>query len=231
MHSKAYIPVHAIRKIDLESIISVALPLLNNDEIRMRYDRHHSRRTMLYFLLSIYNTHENEQLIRYINEIAPKVQHSQIETLYNDFKKMIEPYQREYHADKLGTYWEIKKDAKRTGPKQSHKYISMHRENGFQLNELKLYWNYDQIRELNQVNRFNPLTDSDAHDALLNSPVEKRENSGTIKFIESGIENAVFEVPEGKQIIVLDFADERMPGGYFLENARTQEEVCDICQN
>ncbi|CAF1218715.1 unnamed protein product [Adineta steineri] len=39
------------------------------------------------------------------------------------------------------------------------------------------------------------------------------------------IQHAVFKVPKNKQVIVLDFADERMPGGYFLENAMTQEEV------
>ena len=53
-----------------------------------------------------------------------------------------------------------------------------------------------------------------------------RDNPGEIKFVVSGIEEAVFQVPENNQIIVLDFADERMPGGYFLENAYTQEEVC-----
>ena len=77
----------------------------------------------------------------------------------------------------------------------------------------------------NEDNYFNPLADQDSHDALQQSPVNTRKNPGKIQFIQSGIEEAVFKVPRGKQVIVLDFADERMPGGYFLENAWTQEEV------
>jgi len=226
--SKAYIPVHAFRKIDIQSILSVALPLLNNDETQRRFDYHHSRRTMLYFLLSMYDIPNNERLMSLINECNPKIDRLRIEQNYNDLKNIIEPYQKQYRADKLGTYWELKRDANRPGPKQSLKYISKYRQDGFRPEELKIYWNYNQIRDLNNNDRFNPITDSDTNDALLKSPVDTRNNSGTIEFIKSGIENAVFQVPEDKQVIVLDFADERMPGGYFLENARTQEEVCEI---
>ncbi|CAF1230464.1 unnamed protein product [Rotaria sordida] len=224
-HSKAYIPLHALRKIDIQSILGVAFPLLNDDETQRRYDYHHSRRTMLYFLLSMYNVPNNEQTIRLINECSSKIDYSNIEKNYNDLKNIIEPYQKQYGAENLGTYWELKKEVNRPGPMQSRNYISKYRQDGFQKDELKLYWNYDQIRDLNKNDRFNPVTDSDTYNALLKSPVDKRKNSGTIQFIQTGIENAVFQVPEDKQVIVLDFADERMPGGYFLENARTQEEV------
>jgi hypothetical protein len=228
--TKAYIPLHAFRKIDIQSILSVAFPLLNNDETRRRFDYHHSRRTMLYFLLSMYSTSNNERLINLINECDPKIDRLRIEKNYSDLKNIIEPYQKENRAEKFDTYWEIKKEATRPGPKQSREYISKYRQNGFKPEELKIYWNYDQIRDLNKNDRFNPVTDTDTNNALTKSPVYTRENAGTIQFVQSGIENAVFQVPEDKQIIILDFADERMPGGYFLENARTQEEVCEIYQ-
>ncbi|CAF4704311.1 unnamed protein product [Rotaria sp. Silwood1] len=224
-HSKAYIPLHALRKIDIQSILSIAFPLLNDEETQRRFDYHHSRRTMLHFLLSIYNTSNNERITNLINECSSKIDLSRVEKDYYSLKNIIEPYQQQYHAEKFGNYWELIKGANRPGPIKANEYISKYRGNGFQENELKLYWNYDQIRELIEDDRFNPDTDSDTHDALLTSPVDTRENSGTIQFIQAGIQNAVFQVPEGKQVIVLDFADERMPGGYFLENARTQEEI------
>lgn len=223
---RAYIPLHAFRKVDIQSILSVALPLLKNDETERRFDHHHSRRTMLYYLLSMYETPDNEQLLNLINECKPKIDLSSAKQIYQDLKNVIEPYKKQCRAEKLGNYWELERKPKRSGPKQSYEYISKYRKNGFQPNELKLYWNYQQIKDLNQDKLYNSITDSDTNDALLNSPVDKRNNSGKIQFIRSGIENAVFQVPEGKQVIVLDFADERMPGGYFLENARTQEEVC-----
>lgn len=221
---KAYIPLHAFRKIDIHSILSVALPLLDNDETQRRFDYHHSRRTMLYFLLSMYSTSNNEQLMDLIKECKPKLEWAHVENEYHRLKMIIEPYQKQYRAEKLGTYWELTKST-RSGPKQSREYISKYRELGFQPDELKIYWNYDQIRDLNKTDRFNPITDHDTNAALTKSPVDTRNNSGEIKFIRSGIEDAIFQVPEDKQVVVLDFADERMPGGYFLENAQTQEEV------
>jgi hypothetical protein len=226
-NARAYMPLHAFRKTDIQSMLSVALPFLNNDETQRRFDYHHSRRTMLYFLLSIYNIPNNQQVMDLINECKPKkTDWSHIETQYIDLKSIIEPYQIQNRADKFKNYWELEK-LNRPGPKQSREYISKYRSEGFQPEELKLYWNYEQIRELNKTDRYNPTTDSDTNSALLRSPVDTRNNAGKIRFVRSGIEKAVFQVPENKQVIVLDFADERMPGGYFIENARTQEEVCD----
>ena len=225
---KGYIPLHAFRKIDIQSIVSVALPLLNNDETYRRFDYHHSRRTMLYYLLLMRSTLHNEELIRLINDCYPRIDWLRIEKDYNNLKNMTEPYQKQYHAEKFNTYWELKRESNRPGPLQSRKNILEYRQNGFQLNELKVYWNYNQIRDLNKVDRFNPIADMDTNSALVKSPVNKRHNSGAIKFVQAGIQNAVFQVPDHKQVIVLDFADERMPGGYFLENAQTQEEVCRL---
>ena len=224
-NARAYMPLHAFRKTDIDSILSIAFPLLNNEQTSRRFDHHHSRRTMLHFLLSIYSTENNERVLNLIKESNPKVDWSRINENYNTLRNIIEPYQEQNRATKLGAYWELKTSPKRPGPKRSSLNILKYRQNGFQPEELKLYWNYDQIRELNKTDRFNPITDSDTHDALLKVPVNTRNNTGGIQLVRSGIEEAVFQVPENKQVIVLDFADERMPGGYFLENARTQEEV------
>ena len=224
-YTKAYIPVHAFQKFDIQSILNIALPLLNNEDTQRRFDYHHSRRTMLYFLLAMQSTPNNEKLMDLIKSCKPKIDWSGVQNNYEELKKVTEPYQKQHRAENLGAYWELQKITL-SGPKQSLEYISKYRGNRFQPAELKLYWNYEQIRTLNQNDRFNPVTDSETHEALIKSPVDSRSQDGKIKFIVSGIEEAVFQVPAGKQVIVLDFADERMPGGYFLENARTQEEVC-----
>lgn len=224
-YAKAYIPVHAFQKIDIQSMLDVALPLLNNEDVQRRYDYHHSRRTMLYFLLAMKSTEHNEKLMDWIRACRPKIDWSDVQNHYDALKSVTEPYQKQRRAENLNTYWELQKFTL-SGPKQSQEYISKYRQDGFQPGELKLYWNYEQIRTLNQNHHFNPVSDSDTYEALTKSPVESRSHEGKVEFVVLGIEEAIFQIPEGKQVIVLDFADERMPGGYFLENARTQEEVC-----
>jgi hypothetical protein len=223
---RAYMPIHALQKINIDSMLSIALQLLDNDVTRRRYDYHHGRRTMLFFLLSIKSADNNEKILTLIDQCyRKKLDWSSVESLYSSLQKSIEPYKSKYRADDLDKYWELHLKNYRTDPANALRYISKYRENGFQPEELKLYWNYEQIHQLDQQNFFNPDTDADVHSNLLSNPVCIRQNAGKISFHRTGIEKAVFNVPTDKQIIVLDFADERMPGGYFLENARTQEEV------
>jgi len=64
---------------------------------------------------------------------------------------------------------------------------------------------------------------------MIKYPIIERHNTGQINTKKGRIEDAIFDIPSDKQIIVLDFADERMPGGLFLYGATTQEET--ICYN
>lgn len=223
--SRAYIPVHAFGSIDVKSLLNIVLAPVDDVASQKRYDYHHSRRTMLYYLLSIRETEKNEQLMNLIADVQPKLNWELVEKNYQHFRNIVEPYQKQYRAENLGTYWEKKLSYYLPGASHSLQYISRHRQDGFLPQELKLYWNYQQISQLSENDRFNPETDQDSHDNLNKYPVEERNNPGEVKFVNGGIEKAVFTVPPGKQVIVLDFADERMPGGYFLEDARTQEEV------
>ena len=214
------------RKMDVESILSIALPAQLDKYAERRYDHHHSRRTMLYYLLGMQRTENNEELMKLIHDCKQNIDWVEIEATYKKLKETIEPYQKQNNAEHLGVYWELNRSFDREGARRSKEYISKYRQNGFLPKELKLYWNYDQIKRLDQSDQFNSDTDQDSHDTLVSSPVHKRNNAGKVEYIRSGIEDAVFRVPDNHQVIVLDFADERMPGGYFLENARTQEEVC-----
>ncbi|CAF0789125.1 unnamed protein product [Rotaria sordida] len=220
-----YVPVHSLRKCDICSIISIAFLPTNDKKWKKRVDSHHSRRTMLYFLLSIKSTPNNKQVLNFIYECYPNFDWSIVNENYQQLKNTIESYQLQYNAKKLGNYWQLKIPTHSPGPLKSREYISRYRSDGFQPNELKIYWNYDQIQTLISSNNYNPITDTDARNALLNSPVHERKHSGIIRFVVLAIQDAVFTVPNDKQVIVLDFADERMPGGYYLEQAITQEEV------
>jgi hypothetical protein len=85
--------------------------------------------------------------------------------------------------------------------------------NGFNPEELKVYWNAGQLENLcpkseEESGRTPPHdpSDSDAVKNLREYPVRDRNHSGTFKYVNKGIEKAVFDVPEDAQIIVLNFA-------------------------
>ncbi|CAF4685296.1 unnamed protein product, partial [Rotaria sp. Silwood2] len=62
-------------------------------------------------------------------------------------------------------------------------------------------------------------SDVDVVQALLEYPVSKRNNLGKITYVNKGIEKAIFDIPEDDQIILLNFANERSPGGGYLRHA------------
>ena len=80
------------------------------------------------------------------------------------------------------------------------------RKDGFKAEELKLYWNIEQLENLCTKPQAHDPSDLDAIDNLHQYPVEERKHSGTITYINEGIQTAVFKVPENAQIIVLNFA-------------------------
>lgn len=86
------------------------------------------------------------------------------------------------------------------------------RSQGWQPEELKLYWNVEQIENLcqtcqseNEEIECDP-SDVDAVLALRQYPVSKRNHESEITYINKGIEKAVFDAPEDAQLIVLNFA-------------------------
>ncbi len=87
------------------------------------------------------------------------------------------------------------------------------RRDGFKPQELKLYWNAEQIENLcpkpGEPPASNPPhdpSDDDAIENLRQYPVAERKHKGTICYVNEGIQKAVFDVPKGAQIIVLNFA-------------------------
>lgn len=87
------------------------------------------------------------------------------------------------------------------------------RSGGFKPEELKVYWNAEQLEHLCPKSSDGPDTkpphdpsDADAVENLRAYPVPQRNHQGRIKYVNNGIEKAVFDVPTGAQIIVLNFA-------------------------
>lgn len=87
------------------------------------------------------------------------------------------------------------------------------RQDGFAPEELKLYWNAEQLENLcpkpgeaSKTTSTHDSSDIDAVENLLKYPVAQRHHSGEIRYVHDGIERAVFDVPEEAQIILLNFA-------------------------
>jgi hypothetical protein len=92
---------------------------------------------------------------------------------------------------------------------RSRSYMSIHRSQGFKHEELKLYWNVEQIENLcsrDDAPRSHDPSDIDAIDNIRQHPVAQRNHRGTITYVHAGIEQAVFDVPSTAQIILLNFA-------------------------
>ncbi|UJR22978.1 hypothetical protein I4U23_026005 [Adineta vaga] len=75
--------------------------------------------------------------------------------------------------------------------------------------------NYDQIQVFKSCLSYNPITDTDARHALLQSPVDTRRRFGKIQFISFEMERAVCLVSPSKLI----------PVSYYLYQYQAQEEV------
>lgn len=94
--------------------------------------------------------------------------------------------------------------------------MKQYRKEGWKPEELKLYWNLQQIENLCRRNENVVLqetnehmidpSDKDAYENLRIYPVGKRNHSTNFEFINKGIEQAVFDAPVDVQLIVLNFA-------------------------
>ena len=93
---------------------------------------------------------------------------------------------------------------------QSRRYMDRSRKDGFKPEELKLYWNVEQLENLCTAPTAHDPADLDAVENLRKYPVDQRNHAGTITYVNEGIQKAVFQIPDNAQIIVLNFAVESM---------------------
>ncbi|UJR17882.1 hypothetical protein I4U23_004781 [Adineta vaga] len=217
-----YIPCASFNEEDVESLFQ----LCTSRDVH-RVDIHGARKVALKYFINMYSI--GYDLSKYVN-------HEQINKFKEDLEylKQIDLFKKEFdenHDEKFESYWELNNNSTKIHPvaKNTRQFTN---KNGFSSEQLKIYFNIKQIHNISFSNAtFHSagFVDTDAKENLLKYPLEQRQNQGIINTKQGRIEQAVFDIPPGKQIIILDFADERMPGGLFLYGARTQEET--ICYN
>ncbi|CAF1928026.1 unnamed protein product [Rotaria magnacalcarata] len=247
-----YIPVASLTK----SLLCSILCAVSNHE---RIDWNHSRRTLLVFLLALNKRLEelkeianardkiSDQITRKLDEIRQWLVYEDHDGTCREpnWNELRETYQKMtadkvddtwtyYGGHKTKPYYELTISVSHPDIERSRLYMDCTRPNGFQSDELKLYWNAEQLEQLcpkaeSQLEKFlQPLydpSDADAVEALRQHPVWQRNHHGKITYVTKGIEKAVFDVPKDAQIILLSFADEQSPGGGYLIRAWTQEEI------
>ncbi|CAF1478052.1 unnamed protein product [Rotaria sp. Silwood1] len=223
MSSSSFISSLSLYEENIESLVKLCL-----SKNRDRVDMHGGRKAALQYLLhiqsagfdlsSFINLKDFEKLKEEINKLKE----------LDFYKKKFD----EHRDDTYEQYWELTSHSNRIHPIAKNARQIINKYGHFPLEQLKVYFNAKQIDNIpSSKEHFESCGsfDDDARDNMLKYPIAQRQNKGQINTKQGRIEKAIFDVPSGKQIIVLDFADERMPGGLFLYGASTQEET--ICYN
>ncbi|CAF0759421.1 unnamed protein product [Adineta steineri] len=222
--SLLYIPCASLNSEDIESIIQLCLSEDSN-----RVDKHGGRKAAIKYLLNMHSV--GFDLSPYIDLNKLKNFEEEFERLkkFDFFKKEFDDNQDETFE----AYWELNLNSSKIHQiAKNTRQLTNTLSNGFSPEQLKIYFNPKQIDNIpfsKATLQSSGFVDNDSRDNFIKYPIDQRQNEGIINTKRGRIEQVIFHIPLGKQIIVLDFADERMPGGLFLRGATTQEET--ICYN
>jgi hypothetical protein len=204
---RLYIPRASLSIDDINSLLNLARSKDNE-----RVDTHGGRKAALKYLLGLHALGDDR--------IPPvdSVEWTEIQDEFDRWKK-IDLFKRKFLSgedDSIDPYWELKNDSTRIHPSAKNARQLCKNSDGFSLEQLKIYFNRTQLDNVPYSTgtlASAGFVDGEARKMMTDYPVYQRHNSGRIYTKKGRIEQAIFDVPAEKQIIVLDFADERMPGG------------------
>lgn len=218
-----YVPCGSLNENDIRSLLTIA-----ESSDKTRVDLYGGRKVALKYLLSM-------KSFGYQFPAGISISDQQWKLFEKNFKKLknIDYSKEEFSSPpdrQVEDYWELKL----ISPSIHSVAINSRRFNRFDKGiddrKLKIYFNHrqcDNILYSRATYDQSGFVDEDCRANLMSHPLNLRQNRGEIETIQGRIENVIFDIPSNKQIIILDFADERMPGGLFLYGATTQEET--IC--
>lgn len=207
MNNPLYIPCSSLLEDDLTSLISLAL---SND--RDRVDKHGARKVALKYLLTMKSIQLD--LSKWITEEQWRLFEEQYQSL-----RYVDPYKASFHEKRDQTfepYWELSMDSKSIHPLATNARRFHLRDRPFNNEKLKIYFNHKQLENIPYSMGSLATTgflDNDCRENLRKHPIIQRKNTGQIETKLGRIEKIVFELPPEEHVIILDFADERMPGG------------------
>jgi len=210
MSSLLYIPCASLTDENISSLVKLCL-----SEDVYRVDTHGGRKAAIKYLLKMHSI--GFDLSSYIDL-------KQLEDLQQQFEKLkqIDSFKKNFdqnHNEEFEPYWELNSNSTKIHQiaKDSRKLTD--KPQGFSPEELKIYFNCQQIDNIpfsQATFDTSGFVDSDAKEWMIKYPIEQRQNKGQINAKKGRIEQVIFDIPTGKQVIILDFADERMPGGYYF---------------
>jgi hypothetical protein len=207
MSSLLYIPCTSLTKEDIESLVKLSL----SPDVG-RVDTHGGRKATIKYLLNLRTI--GFDLSSYIDS----EELNKFEEVLNQLKEF-DLFKKEFEGNqKFEPYWELTSDSSRIHPVAKNARQFNDEKSSFSPEQLKVYFNPAQINNIpfsNATFQSSGFVDGDAKDNMIKYPLNHRHNKGLINTKKCRIEQAIFDVPPNKQIIILDFADERMPGGLF----------------
>ena len=223
MSSLLYIPCSSLNKEDIQSLVNLSL----NGDVH-HDDTHGGRKVAIKYL-----SHMNS--IKF--DLSSFIDSKQLKSLEKEVEKLkkIDLFKKEFDQngdDKYEPYWEINNNSPKIHSIAKQSRLFTNKDPSFSPEQLKVYFNSTQISNIpysNATFETAGFVDNDARNDLIKYPLSNRQNKGQINTKKGRIESVIYDIPLDKQVIILDFADERMPGGLFLYGASTQEET--ICYN
>lgn len=218
-----YVPCASLDENDIRSLLNIA-----ESTDKDRVDLYGGRKVALKYLLSM-------KSFGYQFPAGISISDEKWKSFEKSFKKLksIDYSKEEFSSPpdrQVEDYWELKYLSPNIHPVAINSRRFNRYDKGIDDRKLKIYFNprqFDNIIYSRATYEQAGFVDEDCRENLIKYPLNLRKNRGEIATVQGRIENVIFDVPSSKQIIVLDFADERMPGGLFLYGATTQEET--IC--